>query len=138
MILYIKEGTNETKLNVIKSAMELAQQEYPDVGYCFERAEYIRKFLGYGEVMTFSATGISYKHTEHIQTALMLVPEIQIPYDREVYNDCTTWKFHTVFVYNNNVFTYEIKDWHCSLANYRKKLNALNDFIVKANNEKQN
>lgn len=50
----------------------------------------------------------------------MLVPEIQIPYDREVYNDCTTWKFHTVFVYNNNVFTYEIKDWHCSLADYRK------------------
>lgn len=52
MILYIKEDINKTKLNEIKSAMELAQQEYPDVGYCFERAEYIRKFLGYGEVMT--------------------------------------------------------------------------------------
>lgn len=124
----------EDNVNEIIKAMQMAEIEYPECGYCDYRARYIRDVLNFGQVMTFSKEGDS---AEDIYDSYPSESSfIRIPHSPSCYRGETFWAYHTVFMYKNYVFTYEIENWYCPLKDYRSRLNLLNGFTVKAYNEK--
>lgn len=116
-------------------AMRNALTQFPEAGYCKERAWLIRQQLGIGEVMTFSRTGFSV-FGNNFEANVQRAYEFTIPFDSNYYRDIVDWVYHTVFVYKKYVFTYEFPALCMPLKNYRALLNQLNGVVIRARNEK--
>lgn len=116
-------------------AMRNALTQFPEAGYCKERAWLIRQQLGIGEVMTFSRTGFSV-FDNNFEANVQRAYEFTIPFDSNYYRDIVDWVYHTVFVYKKYVFTYEFPSLCMPLKNYRALLNQLNGVVIRARNEK--
>ena len=116
-------------------AMRNALTQFPEAGYCKERAWLIRQQLGVGEVMTFSRTGFSV-FDNNFEANVQRAYEFTFPFDSNYYRDIVDWVYHTVFVYKKYVFTYEFPALCMPLKNYRALLNQINGVVIRAHNEK--
>ena len=119
------------------SAMQQAEAKYPDTGYCFERSTEIRRLLNRGEVITFSRCGLSKVYSPDAFNREMSVAEhITIPF-RMNYKDNIHWAYHTVYLCDGIVYSYELENNCMNFKDYRTELNRLNNTIIKAVPEKQ-
>ena len=125
--------TNSELANIY-SAMYKAEQEFPDSGWCNERACRIRSLLGIGSVATFSYAGFSVTDRK----SYIVDTYIAIPYSQGYNSSETIWAYHTVFEYNNFIFTYEL-NMPVYIKDYRKKLDELTrKYHGVSDNEKRN
>ena len=125
----------QQELQQIFIAMQQAATQYPEAGYCKERAWIIRHLLHVGEVMTFSRTGFSV-FKDGFEKKVQVACSIRIPFDPSYYRDIVDWAYHTVFLYKQHVFTYEFPALYMPLKDYRALLNQLNGVVIRAYNEK--
>lgn len=131
-----EDELSNNELNEILNAMQESSNYYPDIGYCFERAVHTRTLLNKGEVLTFSVDGICKTKSQVFENLVHCALEFVIPCD-SLYSDINSWVYHSVYVYKNYVFTYELNDFYTLLRTYRKRLNKINNIKIKAIPEKQ-
>lgn len=121
----------------VVSAMQQAEAKYPDIGYCFERSTEIRRLLNRGEVITFSRCGLSKVYSpDAFNRAMSIAEHIIIPSCMN-YKDIVHWAYHTVYLCEGIVYSYELENNCMNFKDYRTELNRLNNTIIKAVPEKQ-
>ena len=127
------EFITDNEKNAIINAMVAAMKKYPDSTDCLDRSCLIQDLTGFGEVLTFSRDGVSILETEDMERLVTFTRKFTIP-TRADYKGDVKRIYHTVFVYKERVFCFELGN-DVSLGEYKAALKKLNGVFIRVKQE---